>query len=73
MLDSNGPTGFRHIETAPLDGRYLRLRFQRREDEAVGRWQRDNYLKSGGFWADGDGCYITPGPIFWAPITHPHS
>lgn len=69
MSDVSGPVGYQHIETAPKDGSWLRFRFRRVEydDEVIGRWELHAEMKTGGSWFDRDGCYITPGPLFWAP------
>ena len=74
MDDRAGPIGFRHIETAPKDGTFVRLRFGQhsilsRADEEIGQWQEHEYMKAGGAWFDRDGFYVTPGPLFWAPAT----
>lgn len=65
-----GPIGFQHIETAPRDGSFVRLRFRpgfgREDREEVGHWQVHEDMKAGGSWFDRDGFYITPGPLFWA-------
>lgn len=68
MTDVAGPVGYQHIETAPKDGSWLRFRFRRVEhaNEVVGRWESHAEMKTGGSWFDREGCYITPGPIFWA-------
>lgn len=76
MVDFSGPFGFRHIETAPRDGTFIRLRFRpgfgREGMEAIGQWQPHQEMKSGGSWFDRDGSYITPGPLFWAPEVNSH-
>lgn len=68
MRDLTGPVGYQHIETAPKDGTWLRFQFRRveYEDEVIGRWEPHAEMKTGGSWFDRQGCYITPGPIFWA-------
>lgn len=71
-MDMTGPIGFRHIETAPRDGSWILLRFRRREDEVRGRWKPDAHLKAGGFWCDIQGFWITPGPLFWSPVSNGH-
>lgn len=70
MTDLTGPIGFQHIETAPHDGSWVRLRFRRREDEEIGQWQNHAHMKTGGSWFDRSGHYITPGPLFWS-LAHP--
>lgn len=69
-MDTAGPTGFQHIETAPKE-KYVRLRFRpglNREDrEEIGIWLPHSEMPAGGAWFDEDGNYITPGPLFWAP------
>lgn len=67
---ARGPVGFQHIETAPKDGSWLRFRFRNVEykKEIVGRWEPHAEMNTGGSWFDPDGCYITPGPLFWAPV-----
>jgi hypothetical protein len=72
MIEITGPVGFAHIESAPRDGSWLRLRFRRREDEETGQWLAHPEMKAGGSWFDRRGCYITPGPLFWAPHTNGH-
>lgn len=63
------PAGFKYIDTAPLDGTYIRLRFRpglgRENWEAVGQWK----ITDGGFvgWWERNGDRIMPGPLFWAP------
>ncbi len=69
MTDLTGPTGFQHIDTAPRDGSFVRLRFRRVEGEQVGQWLAKDHMKAGGAWFDRDGFYVTPGPLFWAPTT----
>jgi len=72
MADLTGPIGFQHIETAPRDGTFIRLRFRpglsREEREAVGQWQIHPLMPAGGAWLDPEGYYITPGALFWAPL-----
>lgn len=74
MSEICGPIGFQHIETAPRDGRFVRLRFRpglgRENLEAVGHWQPHAEMPAGGAWFDRDGFYISPGPLFWAETTH---
>lgn len=69
--DFAGPIGFQHIDSAPRDGRYLRLRFRpgfgREDREEIGQWQRHDHMKAGGSWFDRHGHYISPGALFWAP------
>lgn len=70
-MDTAGPIGFQHIETAPKE-KYVRLRFRpgllRPEDrEEIGIWLARPEMPAGGSWFDEDGNYITPGPLFWAP------
>jgi hypothetical protein len=65
--DGHGPVGFRFMEDAPKDGRFVRLRFRRVEGEVRGRWQEHPEMKAGGWWFDADGNYISPGPLYWAP------
>lgn len=68
MTDRSGPIGFGHIETAPRDGTFVRLRFGglHEDREEIGHWQAHAHMKCGGAWFDRAGFYITPGPLFWA-------
>ena len=69
MTEFHGPIGFRHIETAPRDGSFVRLRFGGLYEgrEQIGRWQSHQHMKAGGAWFDRAGFYISPGPLFWKP------
>lgn len=72
MKEIVGPVGFQNIENAPRDGSFVRLRFRPtlvmpEDHEVVGRWQPHEEMPAGGWWFTRDGCYITPGPLFWAP------
>lgn len=76
ITDLTGPIGFQHIETAPRDGTFVRLRFRPwllmpAEHEVVARWEPHDEMKAGGWWFDRKGCYVTPGPLFWAPSHSP--
>lgn len=68
-----GPIGFRHIETAPKDGTFVRLRFRPGlwmpdDHEVEARWEPHEEMVAGGWWFTIDGGYVTPGPLFWAPV-----
>lgn len=76
MKEIAGPVGFANIESAPRDGSFVRLRFRpalwmTAEHEIEAQWQRHEEMKVGGWWFDRQGYYVTPGPLFWAPIAGP--
>lgn len=63
---------FRAIDSAPKDGTYVRLRFRPwllmpADFEVIGQWQPHDEMPAGGWWFDREGCYVTPGPVSWAP------
>lgn len=69
MSEITGPIGFAHIESAPRDGTFIRLRFRpgfgREEIEVIAQWQAHDEMPAGGAWFDVHGRYVTPGPLFW--------
>lgn len=74
MKEIVGPTGFRNIEDAPRDGSFVRLRFRPSvwmsdDHEVQARWVADAGMRADGWWCDRQGYYVTPGPLFWAPIS----
>lgn len=67
----NPPEGFKNVASAPKDGTFIRLRFRpglgREAWEVVAKWAKHDDMPAGGWWFDRDGCYVTPGPLYWAP------
>lgn len=76
MKEIVGPVGFQNIENAPRNGTFVRLRFRPsvwlpEDHEVEARWQPHEEMHAGGYWFDRHGYYVTPGPLFWAPLLRP--